>query len=42
MKPNNVHMFKSEIAGLGKITHVRVNMIPDGGISRLRLYGKLA
>ncbi len=42
MKPHHVHTFKAELAKLGKITHIRVNMIPDGGISRLRLYGKLA
>ena len=23
----------------GPVSHVRVNMIPDGGISRLRLFG---
>ena len=25
-----------------KISHIRVNMIPDGGISRIRLWGKIA
>lgn len=27
------------VAALGPVTHVRVNSIPDGGISRLRLFG---
>ncbi len=28
-------------ASLGPVTHVRVNMFPDGGISRVRLWGRL-
>ncbi len=27
---------------LGPVTHVRLNIFPDGGISRLRLFGRLA
>ncbi len=30
------------IAGIGPVTHVRVTMAPDGGISRLRLWGMLS
>lgn len=33
--------FESEINDLGPITHVRVNIIPDGGLSRVRLYGQI-
>jgi allantoicase len=33
------HRFRSEIISHEAITHVRVNIFPDGGISRLRLYG---
>lgn len=36
------HYFETEIAKLGPISHVRYNMHPDGGTSRLRLWGKLA
>jgi allantoicase len=32
------HVFESEIAALGPVTHVRFNIIPDGGVSRLRLW----
>ena len=35
------HYFEHEIAKLGAITHIRYNMHPDGGTSRLRLWGKL-
>jgi allantoicase len=30
------------LAELGPVTHVRLNIIPDGGVSRLRLWGKVA
>ena len=36
------HVFQKEIEDLGPITHVRLNIIPDGGVSRLRLWGELA
>jgi allantoicase len=36
------HDFESELAALGPVTHVRLNVIPDGGVSRLRLWGTLA
>ncbi|MBS0583655.1 MAG: allantoicase [Proteobacteria bacterium] len=36
------HHFANGIAALGPITHVRFNIFPDGGVSRLRLWGRLA
>jgi len=33
--------FDSEVVDLGPVTHVRVNIIPDGGLSRVRLYGRI-
>ena len=38
---DNEHEFKKEIIDPGKSTHVRLNIFPDGGVSRLRLFGKL-
>jgi allantoicase len=35
------HVF-SNLENLGPVSHVRLSMYPDGGISRLRLFGKLA
>lgn len=32
----------STVADLGAITHVRFNIFPDGGVSRLRLFGRPA
>ena len=36
------HEFSAELIELGAITHARFNIFPDGGVSRLRLYGRLA
>jgi allantoicase len=33
------HVFTAEVADLGPVTHVRFNIIPDGGVMRLRLFG---
>ena len=37
-----IHVFERECADLGVITHVRFNLHPDGGVSRLRLWGERA
>ena len=36
-----IHTFTEQVAKLGPITHVRFNIFPDGGVSRLRLWGKV-
>ncbi|MCH7897750.1 MAG: allantoicase [Proteobacteria bacterium] len=36
------HFFESELKATGTITHARVAIFPDGGISRLRLFGRAA
>ncbi|MEH6648567.1 MAG: allantoicase [Motiliproteus sp.] len=36
------HEFSKQIEKMGPITHVRLNIFPDGGISRLRLFGTVA
>jgi allantoicase len=36
------HYFEDELVELGPVTHVRLSIFPDGGISRLRLYGRIA
>jgi allantoicase len=35
------HSFESELAAPGPVTHVRFNIYPDGGVSRVRLWGTL-
>jgi allantoicase len=43
MSANKRHFFSGQqLDASGPFTHVRLNMFPDGGISRLRVYGKLA
>jgi allantoicase len=36
------HRFEAELAAIGPVTHLRLNIIPDGGVSRLRAWGVLA
>ena len=36
------HFFENEILDAGQVSHLRFNIFPDGGVSRLRVYGKLA
>lgn len=38
---HNVHTFDNLVSDK-PITHIRVNIFPDGGISRVRVYGKVA
>lgn len=35
------HFFEEEIKSKGPFTHVRLNIFPDGGISRLRVWGRI-
>ncbi len=36
-----IHKFENEIENIGPVSHVRLNIFPDGGISRLRLFGTI-
>ncbi|HEY0728461.1 MAG TPA: allantoicase [Pyrinomonadaceae bacterium] len=36
------HYFDRELANAGVVSHLRFNIFPDGGVSRLRVYGTLA
>jgi allantoicase len=39
LRPDMSHSFERQVASLGVVTHVRLNVIPDGGINRMRLFG---
>jgi allantoicase len=41
LRPHHRHVFTSALAKLGPISHVRLNIFPDGGISRLRVHGRV-
>ena len=36
------HYFDRELSDAGVVSHLRFNIFPDGGVSRLRVYGTLA
>jgi allantoicase len=35
------HYFESELNDLGPVSHVRMSIYPDGGVSRLRIFGRV-
>jgi allantoicase len=35
------HFFEDELKKIGPVTHLRFNIYPDGGVSRLRVFGSL-
>ena len=39
LKTNARHIFRKELQDVGAVTHVRLNIYPDGGISRFRVFG---
>lgn len=41
LSADNEHEFVTAINSHNGITHIRLNIFPDGGISRLRLFGKI-
>ena len=41
LSADNEHEYSKEINTPNTITHVRLNIFPDGGISRLRIFGKI-
>ena len=41
LRADHKHSFKKEIVNQGAFTHVRLSIFPDGGISRLRLWGRI-
>ncbi len=41
LSADNEHYFENEIASKDTYTHVRLSIFPDGGISRMRLWGRI-
>ncbi len=39
--PDAEHRFRKSVHDIGPVTHVRLNIYPDGGVSRLRILGRL-
>ena len=42
LKADSEHVFEAEMMPHKPVGHVRLNIFPDGGVSRLRLFGKIA
>jgi allantoicase len=42
LKANHRHVFQKQLHAAGEATHVRLNIFPDGGVSRFRVFGRAA
>jgi allantoicase len=42
LNADSLHVFEKEIVDAGEVTHARFHIYPDGGVARLRIFGKLA
>jgi allantoicase len=38
---DSAHRFGADVVAQKRVTHVRLNIFPDGGISRIRLQGRV-
>lgn len=41
LQAHSRHYFENEILDAGNVSHLRFNIFPDGGVSRLRVYGRV-
>jgi allantoicase len=42
LRAHHRHYFATQIRAIGPVSHVRINIFPDGGVSRLRIHGTVA
>ena len=42
LSPDHLHSFRDELRAIGPVQFIRLNILPDGGVSRLRLIGRRA
>jgi allantoicase len=40
LQPHTRHTIEDDVKPIGNVTHVRFNIYPDGGVGRLRLFGR--
>jgi allantoicase len=40
LQPHARQRFEDDLRAIGRVTHVRFNIFPDGGVGRLRLFGR--
>jgi allantoicase len=41
LKADRIHVFREQLVGSGPATQIRFNIYPDGGVARLRIYGRV-
>lgn len=41
LRADHEHLFENELVNKDAFTHVRLSIFPDGGVSRMRLWGKI-
>ena len=41
LKMDQQHYFDEVLRPVGAVSHVRMSIFPDGGVSRLRLFGRV-
>jgi allantoicase len=42
LQADHEHYFEKEITSKESFTHVRLSILPDGGVSRLRVFGNIS
>ena len=42
LKADSLHVFEKELLDSREVTHARFHIYPDGGVARLRIFGRLA
>jgi allantoicase len=42
LQPHTRHVFDGELRRIGPVTHLRLDIFPDGGVARLRVFGAIA
>jgi allantoicase len=40
LKANSLHIFEKDLQDIGPVSHVRFHIYPDGGVSRLKIFGQ--
>ncbi|MDH3633270.1 MAG: allantoicase [Gammaproteobacteria bacterium] len=41
LEMDKVHEFADELQAIGPVSHIRINIFPDGGLSRVRILGRI-
>jgi allantoicase len=42
LKADSLHVYEKELRDAGEVTHARFHIYPDGGVARLRIFGKIS